>query len=158
MPIYTLVCDCGRSDEYVMAANDVALAVECEACGASICRRTHRDYNADKITIQGDTVAGGVNYAGYWDDGLDAYVTSKKHRADLMQAKGLTEYVPDADTKTMCDEIRHIRKNSDMKTDVAAVAAAREQGKIADQKRKRRAVKSAVDRGIADLKKSMQGV
>lgn len=158
MPIYTLVCDCGHREEYMMAANDVALVVNCESCGAEIARKTHRDYNADKISIQGDTVAGGVNYAGYWDDGLDAYVTSKRHRSELMKARGLTEYSPDSDTKTMLDEIRHIRKNSDMKTDTAAVKAAREQGKIADQKRKRRAVKAAVDRGIADLKKSMQGV
>lgn len=155
MPIFTLWCECGHTGEYLMAPSDVD--TPCEVCGGHIVKATHRDWQADMPAIQGDTVAGGCNYAGYWDDGLSAYVTSKKHRSELMKAKGLSEYSPDPITKTMLDEMRHIRRNSDVKTDPSAVAALREQGKIADKKRKKQSIKGAVDRGIADLKKSMQG-
>lgn len=152
MPIYTLRCDCGHEEEYHMAANDVALAVECEACGAQITRKTHRAWDRERLQIHGDTVAGGPLRGSYFDDGLGVYVTSEHQRKDEMKRQGKTEWEPPQAEKEMLSEIRYIRKNSDMSTDTAAVKAAREVGIAADKKRKRQAIKAAVTRGMADLK------
>lgn len=153
MPIYTLICPkCGHSEEFHLAANDVGFVSNCASCNSDITRKLNRHWAAENISAHGDTVAGCVNMANYYDDGLDAFVRGRGHRKELMKEKGLTEYVPDSITQEMTSEIRHIRKNTDFANDPTAVKAAREVGKAADKKRKQRAVRAAIDRGMAGLK------
>jgi hypothetical protein len=151
MPIYTLRCDCGHEDEFHMSPNDVALAVECEACGAQITRHTHRAWDRDHMMVIGDTVVGGPRRGDYFDNGLGVYVTSEHQRKNEMKRQGMREWAPDPVERDMLSEMRYIRKNSDMSTDASAVKAAREVGVVADKKRKRQAIKAVVSRGMAEL-------
>ena len=158
MPIFTLICDaCRQQSEHIMHYDDHTSEMKCPCCSAPIVRRadgSNRAWMTDgpSMCFQGDTVAGCVNMSNYYDDGLDSFVTGRGHRKELMKAKGLTEYAPDPITQEMTTEIRHIRKNTDFANDPTAVKAAREVGKAADKKRKQRAVRAAIDRGMAGLK------
>ena len=104
MPIYTLECpNCCLRSEHILGMNDsLDNLIECPMCGEDMTRRNDRIY--DVPLIQGDTVAGGSNYAGYYDEGMNEYVKSKAHRAELMKQKGLVEYSPDPEMKKHRDE------------------------------------------------------
>lgn len=153
MPFYTMVCPkCGHVEEYLQGANDVCVVLQCANCSADITRRDNRLYAADVPVIQGSTVAGGCNYDGYFDEGLGLWVKSKRHRAEEMKKQGLQEYSPDPEFAKHRDEAKYIRKHAP-KGDKEAVTAAREQYKIADEKRKRRAVRSAIQKKRAAIER-----
>ena len=143
MPIYTLICKCGLEDEVLQEPYDSDVEVLCDACGEIMTRRNNRAYYRDVPDIQGDTVAGGCNYSNYYDEGLEAFITSKEHRAKVMKEKGLSEYSPDPMVKHHFDEAKYIRQHAP-KGDRTAAAAARAEVKQADQKRKRNAIKKAI--------------
>ena len=145
MPLYSLQCpECREIAEHFMGMDDNSLLVKCPSCGHGLTRELNRHYMSDIPQIQGDTVAGGCNYSGYWDDGLDCYVKSKKHRANEMKKQGLSEYSPDPVMKAHRDEQRYIRNNS-KPGDAQAVRAINKEKKAAQTKRREAAVDRAFD-------------
>ena len=153
MPFYTLICQkCGRVEEVLQGVNDAAVVLQCASCGADITRRENRAYAADMPLIQGDTVAGGCNYDGYFDDGMGLWIKGKRHRAEEMKKRGLTEYSPSSEYAKHRDEAKYIRAHAP-KNDKAALNAAREQYKIADEKRKRQAIRSAIQKKRAAIER-----
>jgi hypothetical protein len=70
-----------------------------------------RHWQADLPAIQGDTVAGCVDYSGF-DIGLGEHVRSRTHRNEIMKAKGLVEYTP----STAESEMLKIHKDGGSRT------------------------------------------
>jgi len=118
--------------------------VECPQCGEAMTRRHDRIY--DVPAIQGDTVAGGCSYVGY-DEGLGEYVMSKRHRKQLMEEKGLTEYNPDPTMKKHRDEARYIRNHA-RRGDTGAVAAIQKEYKTALDTRRNRLIRKSLDESL----------
>lgn len=149
MALYELECDfCGLRSDHMMGMNDsLDNWVECPHCNGQICRRLHRIY--DVPLIQGETVAGGCSYERY-DEGLGEYVTSKKHRQELMDRKGLCEYAPDPEMKKHRDEARYIKARS-RKNDPDAVAAVQKEYKTASDKRRIKQVTKSLDKSLSKL-------
>ena len=146
MPTYTLRCACGQRGEFYLGSEEGHKPVPCDACGSFMTRKENWDIAADgkTMSIQGDTCAGSqVHYDGYFDEGMDCWIKSKRHRAEEMKKRGLEEFHPSTDTVERRNEIKYIRANS-KKGDPEANKAVRDQFKIADQKRKRRAIRSAI--------------
>jgi len=148
MPFYTLECpNCCLRSEHNLGMNDsLDNLIECPMCGDNMTRRHDRIYDVPQI--QGDTVAGGYERYGY-DEGLDAVVKNKQHRKDLMEQKGLTEYVPDPEMKKHRDEARYIRGRSS-KSDPDAQAAIKKEYKTALDKRRNRNIRASLDKSLAD--------
>jgi len=147
--LFDLECDyCGLLSEHQMMSDEIDKWVECPHCGGQLCRRLHRLYTPPMI--QGDTVSGGCNYSGYYDEGLGEVVLSKAHRASLMEQKGLTEYNPDPEMKRHRDEMKYIR-GSAKPGDPEAMAAVRNEQKTASDKRRNKIVEST-------MKKAMTGI
>lgn len=136
--IYKLQCqECGKSEDYHLAMNDVAAEVPCEKCGAAVSRRLHRVWEPT-FQIQGDTVPRGCSY-DYWDENLGVRVKSKGHRQDEMKRQGLREYAPDPEMKARRDEARYIRDHAP-KNDRDAAAAARKLYKEAGSVRRKKKI------------------
>lgn len=145
---YELKCKCcGESDDYMFEMNDTDGMDVCTNCDHLISRRMDRVYNVP--TIVGETCAHSCSYEGF-DDGLDEYVTSKQHRAELMKQKGLTEYNPDLSMKKHRDEARRIRKDS-KPGDPEAIAAIEKEYKTASDTRRNRAVKESIDKSFKEM-------
>ena len=146
MPLYSLQCpDCLLVSEHFMGMDDNDAMVKCPGCEHGMTRERHRHYMSDIPQIQGDTVAGGCNYSNYYDEGLDCYITSKRHRADEMKRQGVVEYAPDPDMKKHRDEQRYIRQNS-VRGDADAAKAIRKEVKAAKDKRIKKSVDRAFDK------------
>ena len=145
MPLYTLQCpDCLEISEHFMGLDDNSLIVKCPECGHGLTRQFHRHYMSDLPRIQGDTVSGGCNYSGYYDEGLDCWIKSKAHRQAEMAKQGVVEYSPDPKYKKFRDEQSYIRKHA-KPDDAQAVRAINEQKKAAATTRRKEAVDKAFD-------------
>jgi hypothetical protein len=149
MAFYDLECSCGEISEHMMGMTDpLESKVSCPCCGAKLCRKHNIVYPVPQI--QGDTVAGGVNYSNYYDDGLGEYVTSKSHRKDLMEKKGLVEYSPDPTMKKHRDEARYIREGS-KPNDLDALTAIRKEYNTANSTRRGRLVKASMEKSFKKM-------
>ena len=147
--IYDLECSyCGLESEHTMLMDEMDKEVDCPHCGEKLSRRNNRIYSIPMI--QGDTVAGGCHYGGYYDVGLGEYVTGRAHRKELMKQKNLVEYSPDPEMKKHRDEAKHISKHS-RKSDPDARAAILKEYKTAYDKRRNRNVKESLDKSLAKL-------
>ena len=148
--IYTLECPhCTLRSDHMMGMEEMDREVDCPHCGEHrLTRRNDRIYDVPQI--QGDTVAGGVNYSNYYDEGLGEYVTSKSHRKDLMEQKGLQEYAPDPEMKKHRDEAKHIRKHGNM-SDPDTQAAIKKEYKTAYDKRRNKNVMASLEKSLADV-------
>jgi len=145
MPIYELECSfCGLHSDHIFGMDEMDKKAECPHCGENLCRREHRFYTPP--IIQGDTVAGGCSY-NYFDEGMNEYVTSKQHRKDLMEQKGLVEYAPDPEMKKHRDESRYIRKNM-KEGDGQALAAIDKEHRAAQEKRRTKQVEASINKAL----------
>lgn len=139
MPTFVLECGtCGAIDDFHFGANDPRRAT-CHQCGSVFMADGNRRYDLEGINISGDTCAGGCNFAGYYDEGMGEYVTSRSHRKELMRQKGLEEYSPDPELKKHRDEAKYIRSQANP-GDTEALAASRRELKTAADKRRNRAL------------------
>ena len=145
MPVYVLECgSCGHIEDYAFGTSDPRVA-SCRECGTKFNADGNRRYDLEGLNIQGDTCAGGLNYSGYYDEGMGEYVLSRDHRKRLMKEKGLEEYSPDPEYKKHRDEAKYLRKHA-RPGDPEAAAAARKELKTAASKRTDRAIKSVMDK------------
>jgi hypothetical protein len=149
MPLYTLRCECSAISEVHQGPHDALEVVCCEVCGKPMTRRTNRAYDMDKILVAGDTVSGGCQVGGYYDEGLGEFISGRSHRREVMKRKGLEEYSPEPETKRMVEEMRYIKAHAP-KNDPVALAAAKQVGKDADKDRKRRSIKAAMAKASLD--------
>jgi hypothetical protein len=148
--LYSLECSyCGLVSEHMMLMDEMDKKVDCPHCTGKLSRREHRLY--DVPMIQGDTVAGSHNFSGYYDAGMDEFVTSRSHRKDLMEKHGLVEFSPDPEMKKHRDEARYIRERSTPK-DVDAQVAIQKEYKTAETKRRTKNVKRAFEQSLAESK------
>jgi hypothetical protein len=154
MPLYSLECPrCGDLDEHFMGANDALVEVPCDHCGWMMSRAKDRAYYADIPAIRGDTCAGCDNMSNYYDDGLDTFITSRDHRKRIMEERKLTDYEPTSEGKAARKESAYIRANAP-KDDPKALEAARQQSRDMDGKRKKRVIKTAMDKARKSLDKA----
>lgn len=145
MPVFYCECgSCGHVGEYAFGMDDERV-FGCAECGDKQPVDGHRLYGLEGLQISGDTVAGGCNLSGYFDEGLGEYVVSRGHRQELMRKKGLAEYSPDPEMKAHRDEARYIRENAP-KGDPIAAAAARKELKTAADKRRDRLVNETFEK------------
>ena len=86
---------------------------------------------------------------GYYDDTLEAYITSNSQKRELMKAKGLEIYESSTDGKKDRAEIRYAKEHSDNPAEVKAFAA--KISKEAGDKRRKKAVKAVFDKATAEL-------
>ena len=139
MPNYVGECgSCGKIGEFYFGSGD-RKRCHCPSCGDTFDLDGNRRYDLEGLQIAGDTVAGGANLSGYYDEGLGEYVMGRKHRRRLMDEKGLQEYSPDPEMKKHRDEARYIRENAPA-GDPSAAAAARKEYKTAADKRTKRLI------------------
>jgi hypothetical protein len=142
MPTYMGECgNCGGISEYYFGSGDPKRC-NCPSCGTKFDLDGNRRYDLEGLQISGDTVAGGANLSGYYDEGLGEYVMGRRHRRRLMDEKGLQEYSPDPEMKKHRDEAKYIRENA-RPGDPSAAAAARKEYKTAANKRQTRLVEQA---------------
>jgi putative FmdB family regulatory protein len=78
MPLYDYECTCGEIGEFITRIGDMQ---KCPHCGAEM----KRVISAVNINI-------GVHAAGYYDETLESYVTSNRHRRELCRERGVTPY------------------------------------------------------------------
>jgi hypothetical protein len=136
MPTFVLECgSCGHIDEFWFDLSGGDRRASCPECGDKFSVDGNRRYDLEGINISGDTVAGGFNFSGYYDEGLGEYVSGRRHRRYLMDKHGLEEYSPDPTYKKYRDEARYIRENAPA-GDPDAKAAARKVLKTAADKRR----------------------
>lgn len=142
MPLYDLKCHaCDHKAEDVwFDAEDPDKATDCPGCGLMISVANNRDWSAGAPRIQGDTCSGSVNYAGYFDPGLNTWVKGRGHRREIMKERGLTEYT----MEPVFQETGYIRKHS-RPGDVEAKRAIKREYNKANAERKEKAVKAAFD-------------
>jgi len=151
MPLYSLECpQCRQVSEHLMGMDDNRTLIKCTYCAGPMNRNEHRAYYADPVMIIGDTCSGGCNFSGYYDEGLGAYVSSRTHRKNLMAAKGLTEYVPDPMMSAARKEAKYIRANAP-ENDPAAMHAAKDQSKVAHDKRTERVIDAALAKARKEI-------
>lgn len=113
-------------------------------------RRANRVFSTPYIIgIHGAGMAS-TNYDGYYDDALDTWITSKRHRKDVMDQKGLVEYEPNPTLKRMSDESKYIMKHSNP-GDHEAVAARKTIHKAADKYRRETKVGASLEKAFKDL-------
>jgi len=144
MGIFTLSCDgCGFIDEYIFDAREDNKNCPCENCGDTLYTKSNRIYHSDIPQINGETVAGGMKWS-YFDDALGVQIENKQHRADEMEKRGLTEFVPDPVMKAHRDEARYIRERSG-KGDADAQAAIAKEYKTANDTRHDRNIRKSFD-------------
>jgi hypothetical protein len=154
MPLYSLECPrCGDLDEHFLGINDAQVEVPCDHCGWAMTRAADRAYYADPIAIQGDTCAGCENFSNYYDDALEVVIESRDHRKRIMEERKLTEYEPTAEGKAARKEARYITDNAPP-GDKKALAAARQQSRDMDGKRKKRVIKAATEKARRSLDKA----
>ncbi len=148
MPFYDLKCpDCGTVSEHIMGLEDQWVLVKCPECAHGMTRGDHKDYGGMRVQIQGDTVSGGCDYSGYYDDGLDTYITSKGQRDDEMKKQGLRPYSPDPEMKKHRTEQTYIRKHSNP-GDAEAAKAIRTEVRAASVKRRTKQIDNVFDNAV----------
>ena len=145
MVLYTMECNCGRVSEHLLAPMDPEKKAPCPSCGEMLLVSKNRVWSADIPNIQGDTVAGGVNYRDYYDVGLGKYITGKRHRKYEMEKSGVVEHSPDSEMKKVTDERRYIRKHT-RPNEAGAHKALHDLSKSASNTLKKRAIKRAFDK------------
>lgn len=77
MPIYSYECDCGKSkDEY----RSIAERNRCPICECGM--------TMQKVISRGYAVG---DMAPYYDDNLETYITSRRHRQQVMKQRDVSE-------------------------------------------------------------------
>jgi len=150
--IYDLKCKCGEVSEHVFGMNEADGAGQCPACGERVTRKDNRvpsTFNIAGCHSAGKPVP---NYSGYYDEALDTWITSKQHRQDEMDRRGLVPYEPNPTLKRISDENAYIRRNSNS-GDLEAAGAIKQNHKAADKFRKNTIRDSIVDKAIDGIKK-----
>lgn len=151
MALYTLICPrCATNTEIMAPWNEATDTIyDCDHCGAQLCRRDNRNFTADMPQIQGETVAGGCDYSG-WDEGLQCHVNGKKHRSEIMKARGLTPFEMSDIQKQCFDKVDDILNNSPKGCPEAAKAIKAE-ALAAERKRRRKSIRETFKKKTRDL-------
>ncbi len=128
--LHDLRCDCGHVSEFALSHDEGHKVVQCEQCGGDMTRKTHKQFTVP--SIQGDTVAGGVNYE-YYDVNLQTQIKGKQHREEVMKRQGVRPHSPTAKQKASMDEVRYVHENAAPNEKDSALAALNAQGKAAQK-------------------------
>ena len=79
IPVYIYECTkCGTVGEFITKMDEMQ---KCPHCGAEMIRPPQ----APNINI-------GVPHGGYYDEDLETYITSNKHKREVMRQKGVTPH------------------------------------------------------------------
>ena len=78
MPLYDFECSCGCIKEFIAAIDEIK---KCPACGCKMKRLIPSSFSINM----------GVGPYGYYDDDLQTYVHTNKHRRQVMKEQGVSE-------------------------------------------------------------------
>jgi putative FmdB family regulatory protein len=78
MPVYDYECECGHKGEHITKMDENA---QCPECGCEM-----------KRLISGRVgINMGVGAYGYYDENLQTYIHSNRHRRQVMKEQGVSE-------------------------------------------------------------------
>lgn len=138
MPIYEFHCEkCAVYQEELQSMNEEHVSY-CKRCGCKMDRIFSPAYLMGDLPQTGATVMG-------WDEHLGCEVRGRAHHKQLMEQRGLTEYVPDPEWVKCRDEARYIEKHDAGPTGRAAANKVRQK---LGRKRREQIVRSKIEGAI----------
>lgn len=148
---YDLECrECETVSEHEIPM-DQDMEVACPNCQATMTRHGNLVFSVPYVIgvqCPGSKVP---NYNGYYDHGLDTWITSKQHRSEEMKRQGVVEYAPDPYYAKQREDMRYIRRNSNP-GDPEAAKTIRKIAKAADTKRRTDTVNASMKKAFDAVK------
>jgi len=106
MPWYSYLCQhCGTLTELQQSIKERHDHALCRECGLPAARDWTTDLRS--VSLQGDTVAGGVNYEGY-DQALGQHIRGRSHLREVMKSRGLEYYDPPSEEAEISRDINYL--------------------------------------------------